>query len=513
MGVLADQLSGLPAALELPWDRPRPPVASYAGEVESFTLSAGLHEQIAELGRMQGATVSMVLQAGLAVLLTRLGAGADIPLGVPVAGRMDQALDDLVGFFVNTWVLRADTSGDPTFTGLLSQVRGSSLAAYDNQDIPFEHVVERLDPVRSAAHHPLFQVSLALQDNMPAQFEFPGLEAEFVAAYTGRSRFELFVNVVEDFASDGAAAGLSGFAEYATALFERSTVQALLRRWGQLLEQLVARPDAPISRARMLLEGEHEQLLAWGGEGASIEATNSTLADLFADQVTRAPETAALVFAEKQWSYRGLDHWTNRIAHYLHEQGAGPGQRVAVVLERSPLLIASILGVVKSGAAYIPIDPAYPDERIEFTLADAAPALVLDEHWATTTEFDGYSGTTPAVAITPADAAYVVYTSGSTGRPKGVEVTHANVVALLQAMNGSLRPEAGARMLAATTIGFDMAVPEVFLPMAAGMTMVLAAAGAKRSQRVWLPRCATSVGRCTICTGRPRPRCGPPPLT
>ncbi|WP_215541534.1 non-ribosomal peptide synthetase [Amycolatopsis sp. CA-230715] len=470
-------LDGLPEALEFPTDRPRPPVSSYEGDVARFEWDAELHASIGELARSSGATVSMVLQAGLAVLLTRLGAGTDVPIGSPIAGRTDEALDDLIGFFVNTWVLRADTSGDPSFADLLGRVRESSLAAYEHQDIPFENLVEVLNPARSMAHHPLFQVSLGLQNDARSQFELPGLRVRRESVPTGTSRFDLALSLREQHTEDGAVAGLAGMAEFATDLFEAATVHKLLDRWQGLLRQLVADPGAPISRAEILIPGEVARLETWGRGDRSDACTVQTLPGLFGRQVGSSPDAVALVCGGESWTFAELDVWSGRIAGYLVERGVGPGGRVGLMVGRSAFVVAAMVGVAKAGAAYVPVDPGFPAERVEFMLGDAAPVVVLDGE----VDVAGYSPV--SVPVAPEWAAYVLYTSGSTGRPKGVEVTHANLVSFLQSMKSIVGIGSGSRLLATTTVGFDIAGLELFLPLVTGAAVVLAEAKVARDPR------------------------------
>ncbi len=465
-----EQLADLPEAIELPTDRPRPAVASYRGDVIRFGWDPEVHAGVAELARVNGATVSMVLQASLAALFTRLGAGTDVPIGSPIAGRTDEALDDLVGFFVNTWVLRADTSGDPAFPELLDRVREASLAAYEHQDIPFEHLVEALNPARSMGHHPLFQVSLALQNNPLASFELPGLTVRTESSTTGTARFDLAFSLLERQNPEGAPAGFAGMVEYATDLFDRDTVQTLLDRWQRLLRQVVERPETPLARVEILTEPERERITRWGGTRTGAQLV-SGLPTLFARQVAESPDAVALSAGDRSWSFAELDAWANRIAHHLVERGVGPERRVALLLPRSPLLLAAILGVTKAGGVYVPIDPGHPEERVAYVLGDARPVVVLDEEWAGEA-LDAYPVGAPPVAVRPENGAYVMYTSGSTGRPKGVEVAQGNVASFLASM--AELGFGGRSLLATTTIAFDIAGLELFLPLVTGGCVVLA---------------------------------------
>ncbi|MBC2906536.1 non-ribosomal peptide synthetase [Streptomyces cupreus] len=470
------QLAGLPETVTPPTDRPRPAVASYAGDLVPLALDPQLTDGVRRMARESGATVSMVLQAALAALLTRLGAGTDVPIGSPIAGRTDEALNRLVGFFVNTWVLRADTSGDPSFAELVGRVREGSLAAYDHQDIPFEHLVEVLNPVRSPAHHPLFQVCLALQNNTRPEFYLTGLTVTEEPFSLGTARFDLFISVTER-DEEGAPARIEGFAEYATELFDAGTVRTLLDRWLHFLRQAVAAPHTPIGSVGVLTEHERAVLSAWGGPARSAGFEAGTLPERFAAAVAATPDATALVSADStlSWTYAELDRWANRLAHHFRARGARPADRVALVMERSPLLVAAILGVLKAGAAYAPVDPTYPPERIDFLLADLDPAVIVDEGLAEE-DLDGLPDSPPEVEGVGEHAiAYVMYTSGSTGRPKGVEVTHRNVVDL--ALDGCFRTGAHRRVLVHSPHTFDASTYEMWVPLLGGGTAVVARAG------------------------------------
>ncbi|MEV5645596.1 amino acid adenylation domain-containing protein [Streptomyces flaveolus] len=470
------QLAGLPETVSPPADRPRPAAASYAGDLVPLALDPQLTDGVRRLARETGATVSMVLQATLAALLTRLGAGTDVSIGSPIAGRTDEALNRLVGFFVNTWVLRADTSGDPSFTELVGRVRESSLAAYDHQDIPFEHLVEKLNPVRSPAHHPLFQVCLALQNNARPEFHLAGLTVTEEPFSPGTSRFDLFISVTEQ-DEDGAPARIEGFAEYATELYDAGTVSTLLDRWLHVLRQVVAAPQTPIGSVGVLAEHERAAIGGWGGGGRDARFEAGTLAERFAATAAVTPDATALVSADGTlaWTYDELDRWANRLAHHFRARGARPDSRVALVLERSPLLVAAVLGVLKTGAAYVPVDPTYPPERIDFLLADLAPAVTVYEDLAEE-DLDGLPDSPPGTeGVGEHAVAYVMYTSGSTGRPKGVEVTHRNVVDL--ALDGCFGTGAHHRVLLHSPHTFDASTYEMWVPLLGGGTAVVARAG------------------------------------
>ncbi|MEK6230027.1 MAG: condensation domain-containing protein, partial [Actinomycetota bacterium] len=454
----SDRLAGLPDQLDLPCDRPRPVVASYRGEAIAVSLSAELHRGLVELARQSQASVFMVLQAGLAALLSRLGAGSDIPIGSPIAGRTDVALDDLVGFFVNTLVLRTDTSGNPSFRELIGRVRAGNLAAYSHQDVPFERLVEALNPARSLSRHPLFQVMLAFQNNAAVALELDGLEASFEPVATATSKFDLSLSLGEARSADGEPAGLAGTLEYASDLFDRSSVAALAGRLVRLLEAAVAAPELAIGRLEVLAPAERVRIVEeWNATSRAVGS--ATLPELFAAQARATPDAVAAVYADRELSYAALDAHANQLAHHLRARGVGPETVVGLCVERSLEMVIGLIGILKAGGAYLPLDPSYPAERLSFMLADAgcavlvtqqalldrlpglsrqaqangatnggaaststsaAPRLIrLDADWGAIAL---QPSSPPQVAIAPEQAAYVIYTSGSTGTPKGVVV-------------------------------------------------------------------------------------------
>ncbi|WP_433462462.1 amino acid adenylation domain-containing protein [Spirillospora sp. CA-128828] len=415
-------LEGLPEELALPADRPRPAEASYRGGTARFRLGADLHAGLQKVAQETGASPFMVAQAAFAALLTRLGAGTDVPIGSPVAGRTDEALDDLVGMFVNMLVLRTDTSGDPSFRDLVGRVRETDLAAYAHQDVPFERLVEVLNPPRHLARHPLFQVGLTFQNNPEARLDMPGFSAEPEPLTAGVSRFDLLMILTER--DDG----LDGELEYALDLYDSSTAQRLVERFERYLSALLADPDAPIGDADVLAPEERSLILGeWaGGHGRPVE--QATIPALFEAQAAARPGAAAVTFEGVSWTYAEVNARANRLAHRLVEQGVGPEQFVALALPRSADLVVAVLAVLKAGAAYVPIDPDYPEDRIAYMVEDAKPVLTLGPE---DLDAAGYDDTDLGVAISPDHPAYVIYTSGSTGRPKGVVVPHQNVVRLL----------------------------------------------------------------------------------
>ncbi len=448
-----EALAGLPEQLVLPADHPRSAVASYRGDRVTFRLDAVLHQGLIGLARRGGASMFMVLHAGLAALLSRLGAGSDIPVGSPIAGRTDQSLDELVGFFINTLVLRTDASGDPTFMQLLARVRGTTLAAWAHQDVPFDYLVEILNPPRSLAHHPLFQVMLSLANTPPVDFRPPGLRASVMPVTSGTAKFDVDFNLSEQHDADGAPEGIDGVVDYATDLFERETIEVLVARWVGMFQAVVADPDRPISRIDLLTAEERQRMLV-DYNNTTRPISPATLPVLFQTQVQATPQAVAVVFEHATLTYEQLNASANRLAHALITRGVGPEHIVALALPRAPELVVAILAVLKAGAAYLPVDPDYPAARIGLLLRDACPALllisgqtvgcvgedvatprlVLDDP-DTVLMLAGCRDTDPTdidrvAPLAPTHPAYVIYTSGTTGMPKGVVVCQQSVVNL-----------------------------------------------------------------------------------
>ncbi|QTD96744.1 non-ribosomal peptide synthetase [Streptomyces cyanogenus] len=466
-----DELADLPTEVSFPSDRPRPAVADYEGARLVFRLDGDLHRRVVELAHRTNTTVFMVLQAGMAALLTRLGAGTDIPLGNGVAGRTDEALDELIGLFVNTFVLRTDTSGDPSFKELLGRVRERSIAAHEHQDVPFEHLVEVLNPQRSTSHHPLFQVAMVLQNTPSERFRLPRLQVQSEFIGTGTSRFDMLMEMYESHDDTGAATGIETVAEYATALFEHSTIEGLLDRWARLLDQVVADPSLPIGSVELLAEHERRELLSARNDTA-VEVPPATLAQLFEARVRECADAEALATGAVSLSYGELNARANRLARWLIERGVGPEKTVAVELPRSVEMVVAVLAVLKAGGAYIPIDPDYPAARRAFMRADAAPLLVLDEA-ALARDLSALPDTDPETTVRPEHPAYVIYTSGSTGAPKGVVVTHSGVASLAHAQAERLGVGSTARVLQFASPSFDAAFWELVMAFGSGATLVV----------------------------------------
>ncbi|MGK5496592.1 amino acid adenylation domain-containing protein [Streptomyces sp. URMC 125] len=481
-------LDGIPDELPLPFDRPRPAESSHRGARTAFRVGAGTHRALADLARDHRATLFMVLHAGLAALLARMGAGTDVPVGTPVAGRTDEALEDLVGFFVNTLVLRTDVSGDPDFATLLERVRETDLAAYAHQDVPFERLVEVLNPERSLARQPMFQVMLALQNTPGAAVRMPGLEITADQVPVELARFDLTVHVREARDAEGAPGGLEGVVEYSTDLFDAVTAQALVRRFVRLLDAAAADPGRPIGELDLLADEERAALPS----APQALPVTGTIASRFAEQAARTPDALAVTCGDERLTYRELDERAGRLARLLRERGAGPERRVALLLPRSADLVVAVLAVLKSGAAYVPLDPVYPAHRIALVLDDTRPATVVTAPECADVLPDGVDAVTVADALEgaadvpdpgthPDNAAYVIYTSGSTGRPKGVVVTHRNVLRLFAAAERHLRPTASDVWTLFHSYAFDFSVWELWGPLLHGGRLVVVPFDVSRS--------------------------------
>ncbi|WP_191495745.1 non-ribosomal peptide synthetase, partial [Mycobacterium simulans] len=434
------ELSGAPEQIVLPWDRPLPAQQSFAGELVSFSVDAELRARIERLARTTGSTMSMVLQAALAVLLRKLGAGDDICIGGPIAGRTDAALADLVGFFVNTWVLRVDTTGNPGFSQLLQRVRAKALAAYENQDAPFERLVELLNPARSTAHHPLFQVSFALQNNPIPTLELPGLGVQAMPVFTHTAKFDLSIHLFDLSPVDDQRQPLPGLIEYATDLFDRPTIEALAAYYLRVLDVVTADADRGIDSIEITDPAQRQLLLS---NSTITPIPETTIPELFAARVAATPDALAVQDDHHSLTYAQLAARAHRLAARLKAYGAGPQTIVAVALPRGVQLVTALLAITQTGAAYLPIDPNYSSQRSGYMLADASPLLLITD---AATESSLPETAIPRLILDrlgaedtcvnlklrshPDDLAYIMYTSGSTGTPKAVAVTHRNVVAL-----------------------------------------------------------------------------------
>ncbi|WP_020647588.1 non-ribosomal peptide synthetase, partial [Amycolatopsis balhimycina] len=481
-----DALDGAPAELDLPADRPRPAETSRRGHRADVEIPAALHRALVELARAEGVTVFMALQAAFAVTLSRLGAGTDIPIGVAVAGRTDQALEDLVGFFVNTLVMRTDLSGDPSFAEVLGRVRETSLSAFAHQDVPFERLVEELAPVRSLARHPLFQVMMTLQNTGRAEeppLVLPGLRAVALPSEAGSLEFDLDLSLGETFDPAGEPAGIDGSLIVSAGLFDRDTAARLVERLLQVLSTMTRDPGTRIAGMDVLGVDERRRILTvWNAMPVSVP--DVSVPEAFAGQVARAPEAAALVSGDVTLGYAELDARAERLARVLVVSGVAPESAVAVLMERSAELVVALLAILKAGGVFVPLDAGWPVARMCAVAEDAGAAMLVlhaataDHAFVRVGELETLSadrlpdvtGDVVLSSVSPAAAAYVMYTSGSTGAPKGVVATHRDVVRLAwDRCWGETR-----RVLFHAPHAFDASSYELWVPLLSGGTVVVA---------------------------------------
>ncbi|HVR97637.1 MAG TPA: amino acid adenylation domain-containing protein, partial [Thermoanaerobaculia bacterium] len=449
--------NGAPQVLELPADRPRPAVQTFRGATRPVAFpSAAVHG----LCRRQGVTPFMALLAAWSVLLGRLASQEDLLIGTPIAGRTRRELEDLIGLFVNTLVLRVDWTGSPGFGELLARVRSTALDAYAHQDLSFERLVEELVPARDLAFSPLVQVLFALQNAPGRGFTVPGLTFSPLDLESPAARLDLSLSLWE------VPGGFAGALEHNTDLFDGSTAERLGLRFAAFLEAAVADPGRSIGDLPLLLPGERQQVLEHNDTGTAYPR-ESSLPERFATVVRERPDAVAVVDGDGALSYGRLDEAASRLAGSLEARGIGPGDRVGVAMERSAGLVVALLGVLKAGAAYVPLDPGYPDERLAFLIADAGVAAVLQE------PVSGDPGAMASPRHVPAESlAYVIYTSGSTGRPKGVAVSHRAVLRLVfGARHLTLSP--GDRLAFNANVSFDAATFEIWATLLAGATLVV----------------------------------------
>jgi amino acid adenylation domain-containing protein len=476
LGFWKVRLAGELPVLDLPIDHPRGARQTFAGATHRFRVPGPVAAGLKELGRRNDATLFMALMAGYQALLQRYCRQDDVLVGTPTAGRTRPETQELIGAFINTLVVRTDLSGDPSFRELLGRVREVALAAYANQDLPFERLVAELRPQRDLSRTPIFQAAFILQNSPLPALQIPGLSLQLLTVDRGAAQFDLTLLVSES------ADGLDAEFEYNRDLLERVTVERLATSFRLLLAGAVAAPDAPLSALLLMDDRERRRLLVELNDTAADYPRTLCLHQLISAQAARTPGAVAVIGEGSELTYRELEDRANGIAALLRSRGVGPDVRVGVYLERSPALVAALLGVHKAGGAYVPLDPTLPAERVNFILRDAGATVVLTEE----TLHQGGSVDPVIVSaardslpptdsgVTPAHLAYLIYTSGSTGQPKGVLVPHRNLVNLLWSMGTLLGLTAETRLLALTSVSFDIAALELFLPLIAGGTVVLA---------------------------------------
>jgi amino acid adenylation domain-containing protein len=472
-----EQLKDLPV-LDLPTDRPRPAMQSFRGAQLHFDLPADLTQGLEKLSQRAGVTLFMTLLAAFQVLLQRYTGQDDIVVGSPIAGRNKVDIEGLIGFFVNTLVLRTDLSGNPTFMELLGRVREVALGAYAHQELPFDRLMEELQPARDMSRNPLFQVMFVLQNAPRADLNLPGIQATLQPAHRATAKFDLTLSIIKR--SDM----LQGTLEYNLDLFDAVTVGTLAEHFQTLLAGIVAAPDQSVRQLPMLSEAERSRLLADWNTTALAYDGDQAVHQLIERQVDRTPAAVAVGFEDRSLSYQALDQQANQLAHHLQALGVGPDVLVGVALERSERMLVALLGVLKAGGAYVPMDPDYPQARLAYMLEHAdvrvllteeamlerlpehtAQMVCLDRDWK---RIGGLATSRPAAGVRPENLAYVIYTSGSTGKPKGVQVHHGAVVNFLTSMAHTPGLTARDVLLAVTTLSFDIAVLELYLPLTIG---------------------------------------------
>ncbi|MGJ0427606.1 amino acid adenylation domain-containing protein, partial [Methylobacter sp.] len=477
-------LAGAPALLELPTDRPRPPQQDYAGALLAVRLDANLSAQLKAFSQRHGVTLFMTLLAGWALTLSRLSGQDDLVIGTSSANRGRAEIEGLIGFFVNTLALRIDLSDSPTVAALIERVKIQTLNAQAHQDIPFEQVVEIVQPPRSLAYSPLFQVMFDWQSTPGGKLSLPGLSLAPVEVARASAQFDLSLSLKED--GDRIVGGL----EYATALFDPDTVARYLGYWQALLAGMVADDSQAIARLPMLSEAERRQVLyGWNATDADYPR-DRCVHELFEAQVRNNPDAVAVVFEDRRLTYAELNNRANQLAHYLHSLGVKPDDRVAICVERSLEMVVGLLGILKAGGAYVPLDPAYPADRQAYMLADATPkvlltqerlkgilpqteihTIVLDSDWERIGEQPDTNPAPQSLGLTPQHLAYVIYTSGSTGQPKGVMIEHQALVNYALGAAQVFELTRADTVLQQNSINFDLSVEEIFPALLSGATL------------------------------------------
>ncbi|HIK04822.1 MAG TPA: amino acid adenylation domain-containing protein [Trichormus sp. M33_DOE_039] len=476
------KLAGAPPLLELPTDRPRPPVETFRGGSYTFTLSSQLTQQLVNLSQKSGVTLFMTLQAAFVTLLHRYTSQDDILVGTPIANRNRQEMEPLIGFFVNSLVLRTKLNGNPKFSELLKQVQQVALEAYENQDVPFEQVVEALQPERNLDHNPLFQVMLVLQNAPKGTPKLLDLELTSIEIDFATAKRDLTLTCVET------EEGLGGVWEYNSDLFDESTIIRMAEHLQTLLTAVVVNPHQQIADLPILTEREKQQLLVEWNDTQKEYPSELCLHQLFEAQVQRTPNAIAVVFADQYFTYSQLNARANQVAHYLQSLGVGTEVLVGICAERSLDMVVGLLGILKAGGAYVPLDPAYPRDRLEYLLADSQvpvlltqshlleilpeheQAICLDTDWQAISQ---HSQANPVSQVKSTNLAYVIYTSGSTGKPKGTMILHQGVVNYLSWCTEAYAVAEGYGAPVQSSFAFDATITSLFSPLIVGGQVVL----------------------------------------
>jgi len=478
-----NQLADAPALLSLPTDHPRPAVQSFVGAYQEFSLSPALSQALTELSRKQGVTLFMTLLAAFDALLYRYTGSSDILVGTPIANRNRSEIEGLIGFFVNTLVLRTNLADNPSFSQLLTRVREVAMDAYAHQDLPFEMLVEALQPERDLSHTPLFQVAFVLQNTPKSEIEMTGLKVTDLPLENTTAKFDLTLAMVH---TDNA---LNGVWEYNTDLFDSGTIERLAGHFVNLLAGIVANPQAQISQLPLLTEVEQQQLLIeWNNTQVDYPEIKC-IHQLFEEQVERTPDAVAVVFENQQLTYAELNGRANQLAHYLQKLGVKADTLVGICVERSLEMMVGLLGILKAGGAYLPLDPEYPQERLQFAIADAQLSLLLTQERLLNKlpecqarlilleqvkeEINQNSQDNLTGVVTANNLANLIYTSGSTGKPKGVMVEHRGLFNLAQAQIKTFNLDSDSRILQFASLNFDASIWEILMAMGAGATLYL----------------------------------------
>lgn len=485
MAYWENQLADL-TTLNLPLDFPRPPIQSFAGASIDFKIDKALSQQLKTFSNQEGVTLFMTLLAIFKVLLYQYSGQSDICVGSPIANRKQASLEPLIGFFTNMLALRSDLSGNPTFKAFLADLRKTTITAYDHQEVPLEKIVDKVVKNRDRSRTPLFQTLFVFQNNpVIPQMKLGAVKLSPIHFTNQTAKYDLTFDVKET------SEGLSISIEYCTALFEKTTIERMKGHYQTLVSAIIENAAQPIAQLSMLTPFEKSELLNHFNDTDLAYPKDKTLVALLAEQVIKSPNNTAIVFEEKEISYQELEAKSNQLGHFLQEKGIGNGSTVLLCMDRSIEMMIGLIGILKAGAAYIPVDPTYPEERIRFIMEDAEVTLALSnkkyEHLFTTSqtttpvfieEIGSILATLPndRLNIRPSssDLAYLIYTSGSTGRPKGVMINHQALLNFLCSMAHQFELDATSSILAITTISFDIAYLELYLPLINGGKVFLA---------------------------------------
>jgi amino acid adenylation domain-containing protein len=477
------QLEGAPALLEVPTDYPRPAVQGFAGTTKNCVFSSDLLQDLKSMSQREGVTLFMTLLASFQLLLSRYSGQDDIVVGTPIAGRTRPEVEPLIGDFVNMLAIRTDLSGDPSFRELLKRVKEVSLQAYDNQDVPFESLVEELEHGRDMSRAPIFQTIFILETAPPPPPPMEGLSIQILDFDTPTAKNDLILVLADD------SSGLRVKVEYRTDLFTEATIERFMQHFRTLLQAIVADPAQPISRLSILPAEERQQVLVSWNQSAGRERVDRCIHQLFEEQCARTPDAIAVQFQDRTLTYRELNARANQLARHLHRLGVEPDSRVGLCVHRSPEMMVGLLGIMKASGAYVPLDPTYPRDRIEFMLQDGgvgvlvtqeslleslsseqARILCIDRDWESVAQ---ESAENPQFEVSSTNLSYVIFTSGSTGRPKGVQLEHRNVVNFINSVRRLFEVGEHDTYLGVASMSFDASVLDFYLPLSVGARLVI----------------------------------------